>query len=144
MDILKEIESLINNGFSKSDIEYLSRISKNSLSSILSGKKNLSKKNELRLKRFLDSDIPDPLTFKKEDIIATASKNISRIKGKDYAPDVHEIQKEVDKIVINPKKEKLEKLIKAPVTKGYFRGAPLPDFDPEVGYEGISDPNCNF
>lgn len=149
MDILKAIQDLINYGFSKSDIEYLSGLSKNSLSSILSGKKNLSKKNELRLKRFLDSDIPDPLTFKKENItpekvIATASNNISRVKGKDYAPNVHEVQKEVDKVVLSSKKEQLERLIKAPATKGYFHGTKLPDFDPEVGYEGISDSNLPY
>ena len=129
MNILESIQELLDSGFSKSDIEHLSGITKNSLSSVLSGKRNLSKKNEIRLKRFLESDIPDPLTFNKK--LPNSVKEINQI----------QIKKEPkEKSVI----ESLKNIVKSPATKGYFHGVELPEFDPEVGIEGISDPNLPY
>ena len=93
---------------------------------------------------FLLNEYAKGINYPVESIISESVSNISRVKGKDYAPNVHEVQKEVDKVVLSSKKEQLERLIKAPATKGYFHGAKLPDFDPEVGHEGISDSNLPY
>jgi hypothetical protein len=46
----------------------------------------------------------------------------------------------------NPSKiQSLKNIIaNPPATKGYFRGVELPDFDPEIGIDGITNPNANF
>jgi hypothetical protein len=132
MNILESIQELLDSGFSKSDIEHLSGVTKNSLASVLSGKRGLSKKNEIRLKRFLESDIPDPLTFKKGNIVLHKKSIVKE--------DL--ITKEADSL--SYKKEQLQKIIKSPATKGYFHGIELPEFNPEVGIEGISDPRLPY
>jgi len=60
----ERIHKELDNGFYKSDIESLAGIPPNSLSSALSGKRELSKRAMLKLEKWLDSDKPDPLTFK--------------------------------------------------------------------------------
>lgn len=145
MDILQSLNELIEKGFSKTDIEYLAEIPKNSLSSILSQKRRLSKKSELKLKRFLDSDIPDPLTFKKENI--GSEKKILVQEKKETIHSIHKpIIKNASQQLDNKikTKESLEKIIKAPPTKKYFNGRELPDYDPEIGHEGITNPNAPF
>jgi hypothetical protein len=51
-------------GFSKSDLERLIRLPKNSLSGVLSGTKKLSKKSELKIEVWEKSDKPNPLEVK--------------------------------------------------------------------------------
>jgi hypothetical protein len=48
-------------GFSKSDLERLIGLPKNSLSGVLSGAKKLSKKSELKIEVWDKSDKPNPL-----------------------------------------------------------------------------------
>lgn len=55
-------------GFSKSDLERLIGLSKNSLSGILAGNRSLSKKNTLRVKLFMESEKPSPLELTKKEI----------------------------------------------------------------------------
>jgi hypothetical protein len=51
-------------GFSKSDLERLIGLPKNSLSGVLSGAKKLSKKSELKIEVWDKSDKPNPLEVK--------------------------------------------------------------------------------
>lgn len=64
MDLLNQISSELKRGFSKSDLERLIGLPKNSLSGVLMGGKKLSKKSELKVQRFIASDKPDPLEMK--------------------------------------------------------------------------------
>ena len=49
------------NGFSKRELEVLIGLPKNSLASILTGKRNLSPKSQLKIKRWEASEKPNPL-----------------------------------------------------------------------------------
>lgn len=49
------------NGFSKRDLEVLIGLPKNSLASILTNKRTLSLKSQLKIKRWNESEKPDPL-----------------------------------------------------------------------------------
>lgn len=78
MCIIDSLNQEIKNGFSKSDLERLIGLTKNSLSSIMSGKKKLSRKSEIKIERFLKSEKPDPLNinFKKGIITTYDSKSV--------------------------------------------------------------------
>lgn len=64
------------NGFSKRELEVLIGLPKNSLASILTGKRNLSLKSQLKIKRWEASEKPNPLDIGKYD------NDISKIDSK--------------------------------------------------------------
>lgn len=148
MNILESLNELIERGFSKTDIEYLAKIPKNSLSSILSEKRKLSKKSELKLKRFLDSDIPDPLNFKRGNNdfeITTPVQEKKQIVGQPPKSIIKPTSQQLDdKIKKAEEKKRLEKIINSAPNKKYFNQKDLPDYDPEIGHEGITNPNTPF
>lgn len=61
MDLIQALKSDLDKGFSKSDLERLIGLPKNSLSGIIAGHKCLSKKSELKVQRFMESEKPNPL-----------------------------------------------------------------------------------
>lgn len=64
MDIKDQIKTYLDSGFTKADLEYLMGLPINSLSGFFAGGRKYSKKNELRILRWLASeDKPDPLTL---------------------------------------------------------------------------------
>jgi hypothetical protein len=148
MSILESLKEIIEKGFSKTDIEYLAKIPKNSLSSILSEKRKLSKKSELKIKRFLDSDIPDPLSFKRNDNnydkinLIQEKKEVIIQQSKPIIKSTSEQLEE--KIKKEEEKKRLEKIINSAPSKKYFNGKDLPDYDPEIGHEGISNPRLPY
>jgi transcriptional regulator with XRE-family HTH domain len=66
MDVIKELNKDLEKGFSKRDLEILIGLPKNSLSNILKGKKNPSKKYILKVEKWAASEKPDPLSLSKE------------------------------------------------------------------------------
>lgn len=73
------------NGFSKRELEDLIGLPKNSLASILTGKRNLSLKSQLKIKRWEASEKPNPLD------IAKYENDVSKIDPK--AGDMQEANK---------------------------------------------------
>ena len=147
MNILESLNELIEKGFSKTDIEYLAKIPKNSLSSILSEKRKLSKKSELKLKRFLDSDIPDPLNFKRRNnnseeinLVQEKKQIVSQPNKPVIKPTTQQLD---DKIKKEEEKKRLEKIINSAPIKKYFN-KDLPDYEQEIGYDGIVNPKSPF
>ena len=67
MEIKDQIQVHLDSGFTKADLEYLIDLPINSLSGFFAGGRKYSKKNQLRILRWLDSENkPDPLTLKIE------------------------------------------------------------------------------
>ena len=65
MDVLQAIKSDLENGFSKIDLERLIGLPKNSLSGVLAGSKKLSKKSILKIRKWDESEKPNPLDIEK-------------------------------------------------------------------------------
>lgn len=63
MDLIKELNKDLENGFSKRDLERLIGLPENCLSNILKGKKKLSRKSEIKIEKWAASEKPDPLTI---------------------------------------------------------------------------------
>jgi hypothetical protein len=66
------------NGFSKRDLEVLIGLPKNSLASILTNKRTLSLKSQLKIKRWNESEKPDPLDITKD---AMKEMELAKIKS---------------------------------------------------------------
>lgn len=49
-----------------------------------------------------------------------------------------------DKIKKEEEKKHLENIIKSSPIRNYFNKKDLPDYDPEIGHEGITNPNSPF
>ena len=65
MEIKDQIQVHLDSGFTKAELEYLIDLPINSLSGFFAGGRKYSKKNQLRILRWLDSENkPDPLTLK--------------------------------------------------------------------------------
>ena len=62
MTLIEQLKADLGSGFSNRQLEYLIGLPQNSLSNIISGKKQLSKKSALKVERFMNSKKPDPLT----------------------------------------------------------------------------------
>ena len=97
------------NGFSKRELEDLIGLPKNSLASILTGKRNLSLKSQLKIKRWEASEKPNPLD------IAKYENDISKIDPK--AGDMQEANKGLHDSVLaqieeNNKPENKERILK--------------------------------
>lgn len=65
MDYVQLLKDEIASGFSKSDLEFLIGLPKNSLSGVINQGRPLSKKSKAKIDVFLQSDKPDPTTFKR-------------------------------------------------------------------------------
>jgi len=65
MDYVQLLKDEIASGFSKSDLEFLIGLPKNSLSGVINQGRPLSKKSKAKIEAFLQSDKPDPTTFKR-------------------------------------------------------------------------------
>jgi len=63
MDYIALLQTDIDNGFYKSDLEKLIGLPKNNLSGILKGDRKLSKKSILKIEKWVKSKKPDPLTL---------------------------------------------------------------------------------
>lgn len=66
---IASLQNDLANGFSKRELEDLIGLPKNSLASILTGKRNLSLKSQLKIKRWEASEKPNPLELKFEKIL---------------------------------------------------------------------------
>lgn len=66
METIKRLQLEIDKGFSKSDLERIVSLPMNTLSSILTGKKKMTKKHEISVAKFLDEHpILNPLDYPK-------------------------------------------------------------------------------
>jgi len=75
MDSIQILERDLEKGYSKSDLERLVGLPKNSLSGILKGSKNLSKKSVLKIQAWEKSEKPDPLNLQWKEIQTTIAEN---------------------------------------------------------------------
>ncbi len=97
MDYVQLLKAEIASGFSKSDLEFLIGLPKNSLSGVINQGRPLSKKSKAKIETFLKSDKPDPVTFKKiKEVVKENSKpeNKERILAeRNAAPKEMEVRK---------------------------------------------------
>jgi plasmid maintenance system antidote protein VapI len=61
MNLIKELQKDLDSGFTKSDLERCIGLPKNSLSGIMAGSRNISKKSKLKIEHFLNNSKPNPL-----------------------------------------------------------------------------------
>ncbi len=102
MEIKDQIQVHLDSGFTKSDLEHLMGLPINSLSGFFAGGRKYSKKNELRILRWLESeDKPDPLTLKLE-VIRKPKKEVAE-KVADPKPVFAPVKKETPKPALKDK-----------------------------------------
>lgn len=75
MDFITELNKDLANGFSKSDLEKLIGLPKNSLSGVLRGSKKLSKKSQIKIDVWSKSEKPNPIDLKFEKLAANILDN---------------------------------------------------------------------
>lgn len=63
MSISEQIQAELDRGFTKADLEFLIGLPQNTLSGVLAGKREFSKKSEIKVAKFLASEKPDPFLF---------------------------------------------------------------------------------
>ena len=64
MELIKKIQEQLDLGFTKKDLEILISLPANNLAGFMNGRKRFSKKNQIRIERWLArEDKPDPLEF---------------------------------------------------------------------------------
>jgi|ERR1700690_1661988 len=95
MDVIQEIKSDLEKGFSKVDLEKLIGLPQNCLSNVLKGNKVLSKKSILKIEKWSASNKPNPLEKGFIGIIPSIKKQTDRKEYKGAtSKDVEEIRKE--------------------------------------------------
>ena len=94
MDYVQLLKDEIASGFSKSDLEFLIGLPKNSLSGVINQGRPLSKKSKAKIDVFLQSDKPDPTTFKR---IKEVVKENNKPENKErILAERNEVPKEID------------------------------------------------
>jgi hypothetical protein len=127
MDLLNQINSELKRGFSKSELERLIGLPKNSLSGVLLGGKKLSKKSELKVQRFMTSEKPNPLDLEKSQ---RSNKLVNAARGRDEnGVNNDELpQKEAQG------KPKTKKMIVGSQKKGKSKNKPVNAVKPDLGF----------